>query len=149
MGKVSTSAENFSAEVEKSHPVTLSRAKNKGLKWDLHEGPFFLLTRDPPDAMILIQTKWSNLDFCDEKGIKKKYSEYENVLWDSGLTWHIPIIFQFDEPRPLPRTCLLIYAVSSMAGSWLLEQPRSSQLMWHPRVRQLWMALPKVGCVEK
>ncbi|CAK8986521.1 unnamed protein product [Durusdinium trenchii] len=42
------------------------------------------------------------------------------------------------------RTTLLILAVVAMGGSWMLEQPRSSLLTWHPRIRLLWRLLPKV-----
>ena len=43
------------------------------------------------------------------------------------------------------RTCLLILAISAMGGTWVLEQPRSSLVDWHPRVRLLFKLLPKVG----
>ncbi|CAK9093366.1 Uncharacterized protein SCF082_LOCUS43920 [Durusdinium trenchii] len=42
------------------------------------------------------------------------------------------------------KTTLLILAVVAMGGSWMLEQPRSSLLTWHPRIRLLWRLLPKV-----
>lgn len=48
-----------------------------------------------------------------------------------------------------PRVCALIMVISAMNGAWLIEQPRSSQLIWHPRVRQLFRALPKVPCWEE
>ena len=44
-----------------------------------------------------------------------------------------------------PRTMRLLFAVASMDGAWLLEQPRSSVLPWHPRVSQLFRSVPKVG----
>jgi hypothetical protein len=31
-----------------------------------------------------------------------------------------------------------------MAGAWILEQPRSSRLIWHPRVRHVFRMMPKV-----
>lgn len=43
------------------------------------------------------------------------------------------------------RTTLLILAVVAMGGAWLLEQPRSSVVTWHPRIRLLWRLLPKDG----
>ena len=49
----------------------------------------------------------------------------------------------------LPRTCLLILAISAMGGTWVLEQPRSSLVDWHPRVRLLFRLLPKVGGSKK
>lgn len=42
------------------------------------------------------------------------------------------------------RITLIILAVVAMGGSWLVEQPRSSMLPWHPRVRLLWRLLPQV-----
>ena len=44
-----------------------------------------------------------------------------------------------------PRTALLIWAIVAMGGCFVLEQPRSSQLGWHPRIVELFRALPKVG----
>lgn len=32
-----------------------------------------------------------------------------------------------------------------MGGSFLVEQPRSSMLLWHPRMREFTLSLPKVG----
>jgi hypothetical protein len=32
-----------------------------------------------------------------------------------------------------------------MNGAWVLEQPRSSMLPWHPRVMELWSKLHKVN----
>ena len=43
-----------------------------------------------------------------------------------------------------PRTALLVLAVTAMGGTWMIEQPRSSTLLWHPRIRLLWRLLPKV-----
>ena len=40
---------------------------------------------------------------------------------------------------------LLILLTSAMGGTWLLEQPRSSIIQFHPRIRWLWAQLPKVG----
>ncbi|CAK8985281.1 unnamed protein product [Durusdinium trenchii] len=42
------------------------------------------------------------------------------------------------------RTCLLIYLITAMGGVWILEQPRSSLVSWHPRIRLLWKSIPKV-----
>ncbi|CAJ1435264.1 unnamed protein product [Effrenium voratum] len=42
------------------------------------------------------------------------------------------------------RTVLLIWVLVSVDGVFLLEQPRSSMLPWHPRIRQLFRSLPKV-----
>ena len=36
-----------------------------------------------------------------------------------------------------------------MGGAWVIEQPRSSAVIWHPRIRQLWRLLPKVGIPPK
>lgn len=44
---------------------------------------------------------------------------------------------------PGPRTCLLIYLITAMGGVWILEQPRSSLVSWHPRIRLLWKSIPK------
>ena len=41
------------------------------------------------------------------------------------------------------RTCLLIWVVQAMGGCFILEQPRSSMVVWHPRVRELMKSLPK------
>lgn len=45
----------------------------------------------------------------------------------------------------LLRTSLLILATTAMGGAWLLEQPRSSIVLWHPRIRLLWRLLPQVA----
>ncbi|CAK9026536.1 unnamed protein product [Durusdinium trenchii] len=42
------------------------------------------------------------------------------------------------------QTALLILAITAMGGTWILEQPRSSLVIWHPRIRLLWRLLPKV-----
>ena len=55
------------------------------------------------------------------------------------LVW--PMIFF----RMLLRTALLILAITAMGGAWLLEQPRSSIVLWHPRIRLLWRLLPQVA----
>ena len=47
-----------------------------------------------------------------------------------------------------PRVSLLILVISAMNGCWILEQPRSSLLAWHPRVRWLFRQLPKVPFVK-
>lgn len=47
------------------------------------------------------------------------------------------------------RACLLILAISAMGGGWLLEQPSTSCVEWHPRVRLLWRLLPEVGLWPK
>ena len=44
----------------------------------------------------------------------------------------------------LLRTTLLILAITAMGGTWLLEQPSTSQVDWHPRVRLLWRLVPQV-----
>lgn len=36
-----------------------------------------------------------------------------------------------------------------MGGGWLLEQPSTSCVEWHPRVRLLWRLLPEVGLWPK
>ena len=41
------------------------------------------------------------------------------------------------------RSCLLLWAAQAMGGTFLLEQPRSSMVLWHPRLRELMKALPK------
>ncbi|CAL1131372.1 unnamed protein product [Cladocopium goreaui] len=41
-------------------------------------------------------------------------------------------------------TVLLIMVVSAMNGAWILEQPSSTRLLSHPRVRHLWHLLPRV-----
>ena len=43
------------------------------------------------------------------------------------------------------RTVLLLWVVQAMGGSFLVEQPRSSMLLWHPRMREFTLSLPKVG----
>lgn len=55
------------------------------------------------------------------------------------LVW--PMIFF----RMLLRTSLLILATTAMGGAWLLEQPRTSIVLWHPRIRLLWRLLPQVA----
>lgn len=55
------------------------------------------------------------------------------------LVWHM-IFFLM-----LLRTSLLILATTAMGGAWLLEQPRSSIVLWHPRIRLLWRLLPQVA----
>lgn len=42
------------------------------------------------------------------------------------------------------RVVLIILAITAMGGSWMLEQPNSSQVHWHPRIRLLWRLLPQV-----
>ncbi|CAL1165907.1 unnamed protein product [Cladocopium goreaui] len=42
------------------------------------------------------------------------------------------------------RVCALILVISCMNGCWILEQPRSTQLMWLPRVRSTFRLLPEV-----
>lgn len=45
------------------------------------------------------------------------------------------------------RTCLLMWVIHAMGGTFLLEQPRSSMVLWHPRVREFMKSLPKAsGC---
>ncbi|CAK8985845.1 unnamed protein product [Durusdinium trenchii] len=44
----------------------------------------------------------------------------------------------------LSRVTLLIMVISAMGGCWLLEQPRTSLILYHPRTRHLWRLLPKV-----
>lgn len=46
------------------------------------------------------------------------------------------------------RTTLLILAVVAMGGAWMLEQPRSTVVTWHPRIRLLWRLLPKDGAEQ-
>ncbi|CAJ1404491.1 unnamed protein product [Effrenium voratum] len=46
--------------------------------------------------------------------------------------------------RLASRCCLLILVMTSMNLAWLIEQPRSSMLPWHPRIRWLFSRLPKV-----
>ena len=41
------------------------------------------------------------------------------------------------------RTCLLLYVIQSMGGAFLVEQPRSSMLLWHPRMRAFTQSIPK------
>lgn len=48
------------------------------------------------------------------------------------------------KPPTCPRCCLLILVMTSMNLAWLIEQPRSSMLPWHPRIRWLFSRLPKV-----
>ena len=44
---------------------------------------------------------------------------------------------------------MLVLAVTAMGGAWIIEQPRSSILDWHPRIRLLWRLLPKVRGLGK
>jgi hypothetical protein len=44
-----------------------------------------------------------------------------------------------------PRSVLLIVLIVCRGGAFFLEQPGSSQLAWHPRVRWLFQKLPKDG----
>ena len=37
----------------------------------------------------------------------------------------------------------------AMGGAWMIEQPRSSLVIWHPRIRLLWRLLPKAGVSSK
>ena len=41
-----------------------------------------------------------------------------------------------DSPKTmaLPRLCLLLMTIEVMAGAWLVEQPGTSMLRFHPRV---------------
>lgn len=41
------------------------------------------------------------------------------------------------------RTCLLIWVIQAMGCSFILEQPRSSMLIWHPRIREVLRSIPK------
>ena len=41
------------------------------------------------------------------------------------------------------RTALLIMVVAACGGCWVIEQPSTSQLTWHPRVQLLWTMMPK------
>ncbi|CAL1159177.1 unnamed protein product [Cladocopium goreaui] len=50
----------------------------------------------------------------------------------------------FEGNQLASRTALLIWAIVAMGGCFVLEQPRSSQLGWHPRIVELFRALPKV-----
>ncbi|CAK9116681.1 unnamed protein product [Durusdinium trenchii] len=59
-----------------------------------------------------------------------------------GMTQHQ---FVADGNALTSRACLLILAISAMGGGWLLEQPSTSCVEWHPRVRLLWRLLPEVG----
>lgn len=45
----------------------------------------------------------------------------------------------------LPRTALLIYVICALGGVWVLEQPSTSQLRWHPRIRALFRHIHKAG----
>ncbi|CAK9011436.1 Uncharacterized protein SCF082_LOCUS11092 [Durusdinium trenchii] len=58
-----------------------------------------------------------------------------------GMTQHQ---FVADGNALTSRACLLILAISAMGGGWLLEQPSTSCVEWHPRVRLLWRLLPEV-----
>ncbi|CAK9008773.1 unnamed protein product [Durusdinium trenchii] len=42
------------------------------------------------------------------------------------------------------RCALLLYSIVAMGGCFLLEQPRSSMLSWHPRIREVFLALKQV-----
>ena len=43
------------------------------------------------------------------------------------------------------RTIILILLASSMGLAWLLEQPGSSQMEWHPRFAYMIRCLPQAG----
>ena len=47
-------------------------------------------------------------------------------------------------PTAALRVCALLLVITCMGGGWILEQPRSSQLIWLPRVRATFRMLPKV-----
>ena len=47
-----------------------------------------------------------------------------------------------------PRTCLLIWVIQAMGCSFILEQPRSSMLIWHPRIREVLRSIPKALVVD-
>ena len=47
------------------------------------------------------------------------------------------------EPHCPCRTVLLMWVIQAMAGAFVLEQPRSSMLLWHPRMRQFMLSIPK------
>jgi len=49
---------------------------------------------------------------------------------------------------PETRTMLLLMVVSAMNGCWLVEQPTSSQLLSHPRVREVWRMLPRASSLN-
>jgi hypothetical protein len=36
-----------------------------------------------------------------------------------------------------------MWVIQAMAGAFVLEQPRSSMLLWHPRMRQFMLSIPK------
>ena len=95
---------------------------------------------------------------------KSKSLEYNNFCLTFPFSrfmlipWPLPIYLYKSSPVPKPylpvrlfkwspfplRCTLLILAVQSMGGTWILEQPRSSEVLWHPRVRLLWRLLPEV-----
>ena len=72
------------------------------------------------------------------------------VQFNSNLffVWPISKFLHILYRPSLPRVCALILVITAMNGGWLLEQPRSSQLIWHPRVRWLFRTLPKVSNLQ-
>ena len=48
------------------------------------------------------------------------------------------------QPHRPCRTCLLLFLIQAMGGSFVLEQPRSSLVLWRPRMRAFLKSIPKV-----
>ena len=70
-------------------------------------------------------------------------STYGTPLYKSiyTCTWYTALftepVHQAFFPRsdmPLPRMCLLVFVVEIMGGVWIVEQPVSSLIRFHPRV---------------
>ena len=60
-------------------------------------------------------------------------AEYLQVIWVQNCVL-----------KSMPRTVLLVLACNAMGAAWMIEQPRSSILPWHPRMRLLFKLCPKV-----
>lgn len=72
---------------------------------------------------------------------EKRWSSHNCCYWWSPRQLLAPLHAAF----PPCRTCLLLWAVQAMGGAFLLEQPRSSMVLWHPRMRELMKSIPKVS----
>ena len=77
---------------------------------------------------------------------KDDQQSYWLIVLSKCGTSHNP--FADTSLAPRLRVTLLILAVVAMGGSWMVEQPRSSLLTWHPRIRLLWRLLPEVGALH-
>ncbi|CAL1140558.1 unnamed protein product [Cladocopium goreaui] len=53
-------------------------------------------------------------------------------------------LYAIGAPKAGMKVCALLLVITCMGGGWILEQPRSSQLIWLPRVRATFRMLPKV-----